>query len=85
MEITRKVKNNPKRFLGPLPRESISSRFSVVFESILSRFRVATRNRLEIDSKSTENRLEIDSLGRGVGGGGGMNPGGWAVAEKQFH
>ena len=68
----------------PPPRESISSRFSVVFESISGRFRVATQNRLEIDSKTTEKRLEIDSLGGGsvvVG----MNFGGWAVAEKQFH
>ena len=37
----------------PLPRESISSRFSVIFESILSRFRIATRKRPKNDSKST--------------------------------
>ena len=49
----------------PFPRESISSRFSVIFKSILSRFRVAIRNRLKIDSKTTEKRLEIDSLGEG--------------------
>ena len=42
----------------PLPRELISSRFSVVRDSILSQLRNATR-------KSTEKQLEIDSLGRG--------------------
>ena len=42
----------------PPPRESILSRFSIVFESILSRFRVATQNRFEIP---IEKRLEIDS------------------------
>ena len=52
------------------PRESISSRFSVVFESMLSRFR------LENDQKST-----CWERGRWWG----MSPGGWAVAEKQCH
>ena len=67
---------------NPLPRESISSRrFRVDFESILSRDSKTTQNRLENDRKTTRNRLP----GRGVGGGRGMNPGGWAVAEKQFH
>ena len=70
----------------PPLRESISSRFYVVFGSILSRFQVATVNRLKIDSKTTEKRLEIDSL-RGGGGSlvGGMSREGWAVAENLRH
>ena len=46
----------------PLRRESISSRFSMVFESILSRFWVATRKQLKIDPKTIEKLLEIDFL-----------------------
>ena len=56
----------------------------VDFESFFGRFRVHFESRLENDSKTTEKRLEIDSLGRGSVVEG-INAGGWAVAEKQFH
>ena len=61
--------------------ESISSRFLVVFDSMLSRDWQTTQIRLENNQRPTRNR----PLGRGVGGGGGMSPGGWAVAEKPCH
>ena len=61
----------------PPPTESISSRFSVIFESILSRF----RTRLENDSKSTRKRLKNDSKSTLWEGGRWW----WGiVAEKQF-
>ena len=68
----------------PPPTPFPGSRFRVVFLSFWSRFRVEfDRKRPEIDAETTEKRLEIDSLGRRWWWG--MNPGGWAVAEKQFH
>ena len=69
----------------PPPKESISSRFPVVFESISSHFRVVFEPRLKIDSKTTEKRLEIDSLGGGSVVVGDESRGRGAVAEKQFH
>ena len=75
----KKVKNNPKILRAP-PKESISSRFSVIFESIS--FSVATRKRPKIDSKMTEKRLEIDSLGGGLVVVRGESRG-WAAAEKK--
>ena len=47
----------------------------------MSRDSKTTKNRLENDQESTRNQL----LGRGVGGGGGDESGGWAVAEKHCH
>ena len=58
------------------PRESISSRSSVVFKSILSRFRVATQKRLQNDSKSAP--------WDGRWWWWGMTPRGWAVAKNNF-
>ena len=61
--------------------ESFFGRFRVDFESFSSRDSKSTRHRLENDRKTTRNRLP----GRGCRWWWGMNPGGWAVAEKQFH
>ena len=79
----------PLRIHPPPPSTPFpGSRFRVVSRSFSSRFRVDFEARLENDSKSTQKRpkkrLEIDSLGGGRWWWG-MNPGGWAVAEKQFH
>ena len=68
----------------PPPTPLPGSRFRVVFRSFSSRSRVAIRNRLKVDSKTTEKRLEMDSWERGRWWWG-MNPGVWAVADKQFH
>ena len=57
--------------------ESFFGRSRVGFESFSSRDSESTRERPKNDSKSTPSEV-----GRWWWG---MNPGGWAVAEKQFH
>ena len=57
----------------------------VDFRSFSSRFRVDFESRLENDSKTTEKTTRNRLPGKGGRWWWGTNPGGRAVAEKQFH